>query len=338
MNVFLNFYDNNNMKKNLNILIVLLIMLVGIYIIRILKLTGICCMLLSILSPLFFGYVLSWIIKPIVDKLKFNRVIVTTIIYLLFIGVIVLVLFNLVPLIISEVKKIFPVIKYYIIHNNILYNLYESLNINDIITSNLKNMNDCLNDIFGITMNVIYSLIFGFYFLIRKEGISYDRFIPRKLRVSICKDLRLYIRSILLDTLFMFVILSIAFFMIGLSSPLLFAFFCSVTNIIPYVGPYIGGIPAVLIGLTEGVNMGIIVTVTIVLVQTIENNIIQPLIVSKNVNLNPIYILIGVIIFSHFFGILGMIISTPIVLVIRNVLIYYKKNKPKWFNLILDKL
>ena len=295
-------------------------------------------MILSILSPLFFGYILSWIIKPILDNIKFNRVITTIIIYLVFIGLIAIILFNLIPLIINETKKIIPIIKYYIIHNKILLNIYESLNIKTLITSNLKNMNNCLNNIFGITMNVIYSLIFGFYFLIRKNSTSYFKFVPNKLRKKISKDLRLYIKSILLDTLFMFIILSISFKIIGLSSPYLFALFCSITNIIPYIGPYIGGVPAVLIGLTKSVKLGIIVTVTIILVQTIENNIIQPLIVSKNVNLNPIYILIGVIIFSHFFGILGMIISTPIVLIIRNIINYYKKNKPKWFNLILDKL
>ena len=325
-------------KQNLNILIVLLIFLVSIYIIRILKLTGFCCMILSILSPLFFGYIFSWIIKPIVDKIRFNRVVTTIVIYLLFIGLIMFILFNLIPIIISELKKIIPVIKYYIIHNKTLYNIYESLNIKDIITLNIKNMNECLSNIFGLIINIVYSLIFGFYFLIRKDNINYFKFIPYKLRNSISKDLRLYIKSIFLDTLFMFIILSITFTIIGLSSPLLFALFCSLTNIIPYVGPYIGGVPAVLIGLTESMNMGVIVFITIILVQLIENNIIQPLIVSKNVNLNPIYILIGIIIFSHFFGILGMIISTPIVLIFRNVINFYKKNKPKWFNLVLDKL
>lgn len=295
-------------------------------------------MILSILSPLFFGYILSWIIKPIVDKIKFNRVVTTIIIYLLFIGIVTLILFNLVPLIITEVKRIIPIIKYYINHNRLVLKVYESLNIKKILTSNIKNMNNCLNNIFGITMNTIYSLIFGFYFLIRKDSFDYFKFIPRNLRNNISKDLRLYIKSILLDTLFMFIILSIAFNIIGLSSPYLFALFCAITNIIPYVGPYIGGVPAVLIGLTKSLKMGIVVTITIILVQTIENNIIQPIIVSKNVNLNPILILIGVIIFSHFFGILGMVISTPIVLIIRNIIEYYKKNKPKWFNLILDKL
>ena len=327
------------MKKNyLNVLTILLIFLVSLYIIRMLKLTGICCMILSILSPLFFGYILSWIIKPIVDKIKFNRVVTTIIIYLIFIGIITLILFNLIPLILTETKRIIPIIKYYINHNRVVLKIYESLNIKNILTTNIKTMNDCLNNIFGVTLNIIYSLIFGFYFLIRKDSFDYFKFIPRKLRNNISRDLRLYIKSILLDTLFMFIILSISFKIIGLSSPYIFALFCAVTNIIPYIGPYIGGVPSVLIGLTKSLKMGIIVTITIILVQTIENNIIQPLIVSKNVNLNPILILIGVIIFSHFFGILGMIISTPIVLIVRNVIEFYKKNKPKWFISLLDKL
>ena len=327
------------MKKNyLNILILLLIFLVSIYIMRILKITGICCMFLSILSPLFFGYVFSWVLKPIVDKINFNRTIVTTIIYLLFIGIIIFILFKLIPIVILESKKIIPVIRYYILHNKYLLKIYESLNIKHIINLSLKNMNDCVNNIIAIIINVVYSLIFGFYFLIRKSSTSYFKFIPFELRNIITKDLRLYIKSILLDTLFMFTILSIAFSIIGLSSPILFALFCAITNIIPYIGPYIGGIPSILIGLTKSFKLGIITTVIIIVVQSLENNIIQPFIVSKNVNLNPIYILISVIIFSHFFGILGMIISTPVTLILRNVINYYKKNKPKWFNATLDKL
>ncbi len=325
-------------KENINILILLLIILVSIYIVRILKLTGFCCMILSILSPLFFGYVISWILKPIVDKINFNRSVVTSIIFILFIGSIVFILFKLIPLIIVESKKIVPIIKYYVIHNRYLYSIYENMNLKDLIYNNLKHMNSCLNNLFGITMNIVYSMIFGFYFLIRKNSISYFKFIPIELRESISTDLRLYIKSILLDTLFMFTILSIIFSIIGLSSPILFALFCAITNIIPYIGPYIGGVPAILIGLTKSFRLGIVVTVVIMVVQSLENNIVQPLIVSKNVDLNPIYILIGVIIFSHFFGILGMIISTPFILILRSIINYYKKNKPNWLILILDKL
>ena len=325
-------------RTQVNILLSLLIILVSLYIIKLCKLTGMCYVIISLLSPLFFGYIISWILKPLISKIKCNRVLSTIIIYLLFIGIIIFSLFKLIPLIIKETKRLYPIIKYYILHNKILLKIYNNIDIKSILHGSLKDINLYVNNIFSLIINIIYSLIFGFYFLTAKKHNNYFKFIPTKLQNSINKDLRLYLKSVLLDTIFMFIILTILFFIIGLDSPILFALLCAITNIIPYIGPYIGGIPSVLIGLTSSLKKGIIVSIVIVLVQLIENSIIQPIIVSKNVNLNPIFILIGIIIFSHFLGIIGMIISTPIILIIRNIIIYYKKNKPKWFNLILDKL
>ena len=318
------------MKRNyLNVLIMLLIILISIFIIRYLKIIGFCTVLLSILKPLFFGYIISWILKPIVDKIKCNRVVITLVIYILFL--IILILFNLVPLIFKEIKNIIPTIMNYI-NNNIYFNaIYKTLNIKNIFNNNIRSMNSYVNNIFGVVLNIFYSFIFGFYFLSSKKNRGYFNFIPNKY-------LRLYIKSILLDTLFIFILLSIIFNIVGLDNALIFALFCSLTNIIPYIGPYIGGIPAVIIGLSKSFNYGITILLIILIVQAIENNIIQPLLVSKNVKLNPIIILLGIIIFSHFFGILGMVISTPIIIILKNIIFYYKKNKPKWFNLILDKL
>ena len=325
-------------NKNIDLLIILLIILISIYIIKLLKLMGICCMILSILSPLFFGYTISWILRPVVNKIRFNRTIATLLIYLLFIGIVVFSILKIVPLLFLETKKVIPIVRYYVIHNKYLLKVYNNINIKRIFINNIKYMNSCLNNILGVSINIIYSLIFGFLFLITKESKNYFKFIPKKLKRSINKYLILYIKSIILDTLFMLIILSICFSVEGLSNPLFFAFFASITNIIPYIGPYIGGLPAILIGLSKSINLGIIITITIIIVQSLENNIIQPIIVSKNVNLNPISILISIIIFSHFFGIIGMILATPITIIIKCVIIYYKKNKPKWFNLILDKL
>ena len=339
MYIFVKKKNNSNMKKKyINILLLLLIILISILIIRTLKILGICCVFLSILSPLFFGYVIYWILRPIVNKIKFNRVVTTTIIYLFFMGLIIFFLLKIIPLMITESKKIIPSINNYIINNKYLSKIYDNINIKKIISSNIKYMNNCLNNIIGISINVIYSFIFGFYFLIKKGNNDYFKIIPKSLKNNISKDMRLYIRSIMLDTLFMFTILSILFYIEGLPNPIIFAIFCAITNIIPYIGPYIGGIPAIIIGLSKSFKLGIVIAVTIIIVQSLENNLIQPMIVSKNVNINPIIILISIIIFSHFFGILGMILATPITLIIRDIIKYYKKNKPNWFTLILEKL
>ena len=327
------------MKRNyLNILIILLIFLVSIYIIRYLKIIGFCKIIISILSPLFFGYVLSWILRPLVDKIKFNRVVITLIIYILFLGGIIFLLFKLIPIILNELKNIIPIIKYYIIHNKFLFKIYNKLNISKLFSNNIKVMNIYVNNIFSLILNIVYSLIFGFYFLSSKGNNKYFNFIPNKLRNKISKDLRNYVKSIIMDTIIIFIIFSIIFKIVGLDNSLTFALFCSITNIIPYLGPYIGGIPAIIIGLSKSFNYGVTILIIIIVVQILENNIIQPLLVSKNVKLNPISILISIIIFSHFYGIIGMIISTPILIVLKNIKNYYKKNKPKWFNLALDKL
>lgn len=329
---------NINIKLGLTILIYLLVALSVIFIIKLLKITGICCLIISILSPLFFGYIIYWILFPLIEKIKFNKVLSTSILYILIVLMLFLILINIIPLIIKDIKDIIPTIRYYIYHNRLLYKIYINLNMKNIISTSIKKMNYCINNIFSIVINIIYSFIFGFFFLISKKKRNYFKFIPNKLKNNISKDLRLYLKSILIDTIFMFISFTVSFYFIGLPSPLLFSFFCSITNIIPYFGPYIGGIPAILIALTKSFKLGLIITITIIVVQIIENSIIQPIIVSKTVNLNPIIILIGIIIFSHFFGILGMIISTPVLLVIRNIINYYKKNKPKWFTIILEKL
>ena len=110
-----------------------------------------------------------------------------------------------------------------------------------------------------------------------------------------------------------FVISSICFAIAGLKAPLLFGLFCGITNVIPYAGPYIGGAPAVIVALSQSPKIGIVVLISIIVIQTLEGNLIQPLIMSKSARLHPVTVIIGLLVFGHFFGIIGMAISTPVI-------------------------
>ena len=103
-----------------------------------------------------------------------------------------------------------------------------------------------------------------------------------------------------------FITQSIGLTIAGLEAPILFALFCAVTDIIPYFGPYIGGIPAVLVGFSMSPMTGICVLVAIIIAQFLESNFLQPLVMGKTMKLHPVTIMIGLLIFGHFFGILGM--------------------------------
>ena len=65
--------------------------------------------------------------------------------------------------------------------------------------------------------------------------------------------------------------------------------------------------------------------------QLIENYVLQPVVMSKTMQLHPVTIIIGLLIFGHFFGIAGMILATPILSLFK-VLYRFLANKYDWFN------
>ena len=113
--------------------------------------------------------------------------------------------------------------------------------------------------------------------------------------------------------------------MVGLKAPALFGFFCGLTNIIPYLGPYIGGAPAVIVGFTQSPTIGILTIVVIAVIQFLEGNFLQPVIMSKTTKLHPVTIILGLLVFGYFFGILGMLLSTPIIAVCKTIFQFFDK-------------
>ena len=114
-------------------------------------------------------------------------------------------------------------------------------------------------------------------------------------------------KGAVLDCTLIFVLSSLAFWAVGLKAPMLFGLFCGLTNIIPYAGPYIGGAPAVIVGLTQSPTIGILTLIVIAVIQFLEGNFLQPIIMSKTTKLHPVTIMLGLLIFGYFFGIVGRI-------------------------------
>ena len=115
---------------------------------------------------------------------------------------------------------------------------------------------------------------------------------------------------------------SIGLTIAGIRAPLLFALFCALTDVIPYFGPYIGAIPAIVVGFTMSPIVGICVCISIIVVQLLENNFYQPLIMGHTMKLHPVTIMIGLLVFQHFFGLLGMIVATPVIACIKVIAMF----------------
>jgi putative permease len=84
-------------------------------------------------------------------------------------------------------------------------------------------------------------------------------------------------------------------------------------NMVPYVGPVAGAVPAILVTLAnDGDPMKLVyIVIAFAIVQLIDNILVQPLVLSKSVNLHPLIIVFAVLIGGQFFGLLGMLLAVP---------------------------
>ena len=130
----------------------------------------------------------------------------------------------------------------------------------------------------------------------------------------VAKKLEEYIRGIMIQSGIMALVTSIGFYSIGLDSPILLGMMAGLLNLIPYVGPVMAMVPPVIIALgapvLDPVTVGMAVGV-ILIAQIIDNIVVVPAVIANAVNLHPITVIVGIIVFGNFFGFIGMIIAIP---------------------------
>ena len=312
-------------SKLLKLLIILVDILLLLVVIRECKITHFCCTIFNLISPVLVGYVIAWILKPIVNRLSRNYSYTASTIICYFLIIVVILIFGyfLVPFIRNESKHIIPMLEN--IYNHIPNHILSKIDVKQ-ISYKLINITISVKD---IILNLFYSLFISYYFLVDNKRISrfIAKYTPSKLITEISNNLRLFVKGTLLDTVILFGMTIISFKIIKMPYVLLLSLFIAITNIIPYIGPYIGGVPSILIGFTVSKRVGIYALIIVIILQFIESTFIHPIIMSKSLNIHPIIILIGLIIFGHFFGIIGMLISTPLVSIIKSLYLYYKPFK-----------
>lgn len=341
---------SNKVFKNLHILVLVLTVYVSIKILNNLNIIHFFITLLKVLSPLFIGILIAWLLRPIVNYLEnhnMNRLFALIIVYLLILFIFYISLITFIPRFIKELGefiKVFPNILDSFFNNFkfINFSIYEpkiSSMLNDFITSTSKSLPMTFMNFIGGISSFIVGFIIGFYLLISNTWVTINANIKKdtyELVMNINNILRNYVKGTLLSSFIVFILSTIIFYIIGLDSALLFGFICGVTNIIPFIGPYIGASIPVLVAFTKNTTFGIIVTVMIFAVQTIEGNIIQPIIMSKSVKIHPVTSIISLLIFGYFFGILGMVFAVPLIASLKEIYYYllkkyknYKRNLVK---------
>jgi predicted PurR-regulated permease PerM len=100
--------------------------------------------------------------------------------------------------------------------------------------------------------------------------------------------------------------------LVGLGFAAFFAIFTAVAMIIPYFGALLSSIPPIIYALTVSPSKAVLVAIIYVVAHQVESNVIQPLVVARNVELHPALVAVGVVAVDQLFGFVGLIVAVPI--------------------------
>ncbi|MCF3973111.1 AI-2E family transporter [Paracoccus salsus] len=118
-----------------------------------------------------------------------------------------------------------------------------------------------------------------------------------------------------LDMLAVALLTGLGLWLLGIPLALVLGLIAGLTNIIPVIGPFLSGIPAVMFALTQGMDTAIYVALLFLVIQQLEGNILMPMIQNYAAHLPPVLTVMAIVAFGSMLGLFGVILATPLLLV-----------------------
>lgn len=323
--------------------------------------------LIGLLTPFVIAFILAYIFNPIIKfferRFKTKRGASLFITYRGIILVLLAILVMTLPVIIESIIDIVNhAPTYFAETEKFLINLSRHLeNIDaatmqeiwDKISNMLPNLSSLfvgsIGEIFKKTFSVgrfifnfVLAFIICFYILLEKEKI-FD-FLKKLVYValgdkkasfvlSVSRDLNdnvgKYFTGKIFDSIIVGILSGIGLFILKSKYALLFGTLMGIMNMVPYFGPAIGMTPVVIINLFTNPKIAIFCLIYLLVVQQVEVAFIEPKVVGGQLGLSPFLTILAVTVGGGFFGIPGMILSTPIMGVLKIYVTEYVESKAK---------
>ncbi|HCG99243.1 MAG TPA: hypothetical protein DE036_05460 [Actinobacteria bacterium] len=121
------------------------------------------------------------------------------------------------------------------------------------------------------------------------------------------------------------VLSGVALWLVGVEYAILLGFIIGFFNIIPYLGPILGGAPAVLIALGTSWQLALITVLVLIVVQQFDSIVISPRIMSRQVNLHPVIVIFAILAGGTLFGFIGMLVTIPIAAVGKALYLHFRE-------------
>lgn len=334
---------SNGLLRAIGIITGILLVLYFIYIIR------------SVIAYLAIAAVIALIGRPVVfflkQKLKFPNILAVIVAMLIMVGFIVGLFALFVPLLTEQSKNLSLLnidalqkslnTLYYEVTQYLGLSTYE---VKDVIQEteieknimegiNLNFIPNFLNSFLAVLSSLsigLFSVLFISFFFLKDSKLFQNGlliFVPNTKEKGTVNSinkinglLSRYFVGLLLQIFILFVIYTIVLLVVGIENAIVIAFLCALFNIIPYIGPIIGGVLMILLTMTSNLGSDFstiilpdtgYVLIGLTIGQLVDNFFSQPFIFSNSVKSHPLEIFLVIIIAGLLFGVVGMIIAVP---------------------------
>jgi predicted PurR-regulated permease PerM len=310
----------------------------------------------TILMPFIISLVLAYLFDPVVDrmeKIRLPRTFSVLIIVLLVVGLFTMASIFLIPQIIRELKEL---IDQSIIYSNKLAEWVQedglaflqrfgtdNEKLKEIATNELParlqqvlvaffrgalNFTSALSAAFGQLLNLVLIPFLFFYLLkdidrlkhwFRGLFVSRDGWLSEASLEKVDSVLSGYIRGQLIVCLVVGVVTGVALSVLGIRYALILGIVAGVLNLVPYIGLAITLVLGLLVGVFSPSPWITCIKIVVVIeaVQIIEGAVLSPRIVGERVGLHPVLVMFAILIFSHFWGFVGLLVAVPLAAIIK---------------------
>jgi putative permease len=130
-----------------------------------------------------------------------------------------------------------------------------------------------------------------------------------------------YVRGWIFDAAFVGIACGLGYYIIGIKNALPLGLISGLGHLVPYFGPVIGGVPAIVISVIQYGDFSHVpsIILMILIVYIIDNGLVQPYVFSKSVNMHPLIIILLILIGSQLFGVIGMLLAIPTATVLKTL-------------------
>jgi predicted PurR-regulated permease PerM len=244
-------------------------------------------------------------------------------VYVVFLGFAILIIFLMIPPVISQFKVLVANLPQY---GQALQTQFGGLDVQGFIQNLIANFNggNVLTQTFGVfngALDAIAVLVISFYLVAEEKGMKtfVASVIPSRhheftlgLIGKIQRKMGLWVLGQIIISFGIFIFTYVGLLILHVQYALVLALLSGLFEVVPYIGPFISAIPAMFVGFIQAPSLAIWVAVLYLLVHEVEGYVLVPKIMEKTVGQSPLLTLVALLVGYQLAGIVGLLISVPL--------------------------